>query len=161
MARWKTEPTDQAPAQRAAKVRAPLTPMIDVTFLLLLFFLLTFTFRQAEGQIPGSVPQGDGNEFAICIEVVVRPTGELRQGAIFEIDGGTVQTSSPRELGDRLAAINRQVDGEAYVVIRTRGDVQWRWAVEAYNQAVRAKYRGIFWGGEWSPAGRPEDAREM
>ena len=34
-------------ARPKAKMQPPLTPMIDVTFQLLLFFLLSFTFRQA------------------------------------------------------------------------------------------------------------------
>jgi biopolymer transport protein ExbD len=148
MARWKTKTAGPVPAHNAAQGRSALTPMIDVTFLLLLFFLLTFTFRQAEGQIPGSLPHGGVDPLEICIEVVVRPTGEHRQGVVFEIDGAMVQTSSPRELGDRLMAIKRQIKGDASVIIRARGDVQWRWAVEAFNQAVRAEYRFVGWAGE-------------
>lgn len=46
----------RAGAQRKRKsFQPPLTPMIDVTFLLLLFFILTFTFRQMEGQLPGAI----------------------------------------------------------------------------------------------------------
>ena len=43
-----------------AKLQPPLTPMIDVTFLLLLYFLLTSTFRKDEGQIPGTLPATTG-----------------------------------------------------------------------------------------------------
>ncbi len=39
-----------------ARVSAPMTAMIDVTFLLLIYFLLTTTFRQDEGQLPGTLP---------------------------------------------------------------------------------------------------------
>ena len=34
-----------------------MTPMIDVTFQLLLFFLLTCEFRESEGMIPGTLPK--------------------------------------------------------------------------------------------------------
>ncbi len=39
-----------------AKLQAPLTPMIDVTFQLLIFFLLTAQFRD-ELAVPGSIPR--------------------------------------------------------------------------------------------------------
>jgi len=38
------------------KMQPPMTPMIDVTFQLLLFFLLTCEFRETEGNIPGTLP---------------------------------------------------------------------------------------------------------
>ncbi len=38
------------------KMQPPLTPMIDVTFQLLLFFLIAANFRD-EGNIPGSIPK--------------------------------------------------------------------------------------------------------
>ena len=43
--------------RKAAALQPPLTPMIDVTFQLLLFFLLTCEFRPTEGVIPGSLPE--------------------------------------------------------------------------------------------------------
>jgi len=42
--------------RRTAKPQTPMTPMIDVTFQLLLFFIMTFEFRQSEGMIPGTLP---------------------------------------------------------------------------------------------------------
>ena len=145
MARWTMNEADRASARKTAKGRSALTPMIDVTFLLLLFFLMTFTFREAEGQIPGSLPQCVPPGPSTPIEIVVRPAGPQRQGVVFEIPDAMYQTSSPRELGDRLMAIKRQGNDEANVTIRARGDVQWRWAVEAFNQAVRAKCQFIGW----------------
>ena len=140
MARWTTNSAGPVAAHNAARGRSALTPMIDVTFLLLTFFLLTFMFRQAEGYLPGSLPRRVPPGIEIPMEIIVWPAGTHRQAAVFEIEGGKVPTSSPAELGQRLLAMKQQGYGEMPIVIRCRGDVQWRWAVEAYNQAVRAKY---------------------
>jgi biopolymer transport protein ExbD len=62
-----------------AKIQPPLTPMIDVTFQLLLFFLLAATFR-SESNIPGSIPKqgaltGPPTVEIMPVEVIVRQRG--------------------------------------------------------------------------------------
>ena len=47
-----------------------MTAMIDVIFLLLIFFLLTAKFRRPEGFLPVVLPQGQGN---IDIKSIVEP----------------------------------------------------------------------------------------
>ncbi len=46
------------------KMQPQMTPMIDVTFQLLLFFLLTMTFQKSEGHIPAELP-ADGENSGI------------------------------------------------------------------------------------------------
>ncbi len=128
------------------KMQPPLTPMIDVTFQLLLFFLLTMTFRQAEGIIPGSLPrQGAvGQETEVPLEKItisVRPQGDA---ALFEVGGIEVGTSSPEQLYQQLVG-KREAIGSTKppVEIRPSGDVAWAHVVNAYNQALRAKFENI------------------
>lgn len=45
---------------RRIDVKANLTPMIDVTFLLLIFFVLTSKFKTTEGKIQSYLPQDKG-----------------------------------------------------------------------------------------------------
>ena len=138
------------PARRGGKLRAAMTPMIDVTFLLLLFFLLTFTFRQAEGQLPGVLP-GDTvvpppNPRPIRpdeLQVSVLPMGEHRSGVLYEVEGVPHAIRTPEELGRTLQAFAHVGGRDRPVRIGVRGDVHWRWAVEAYNQAIRAKFTAI------------------
>ena len=127
------------------KIQPPLTPMIDVTFQLLLFFLLTFTFREAEGQIPGRLPVGDvtqGQDVKVDpIFVVIRPAGDQ---AIYEMSGVNVGIHGPEELYRTLMGRQKALSSkEVPVVIKPRGDVAWQHVVEAFNQAIRAKFTNI------------------
>ena len=127
------------------KAALPLTPMIDVTFQLLLFFLLTFQFRQAEGQIPGTLPGtygGPGPVVASQIDLCLRPSGPNNENALFEIRGEKDAFCSPAELFAKLHR-RREDEQAASLVIHTRGDVRWLWAAEAFNQAVRAGIQKI------------------
>ena len=131
------------------KLQPPLTPMIDVTFQLLLFFLLTTTFRQEEGQIPGTLPQKGGITAGQIVElkpirILLRPTGANRAGCIYEMSGQDVGMDTPAQLYEALVG-RQKVYGsdEVPVVIQSRYDVRWQHVVEAFNQAVRAKFKNI------------------
>ncbi len=134
------------------KSQPPLTPMIDVTFQLLLFFMVTFTFRDAEGLIPGTLPEHGETAQAKSvtdqppIRVVVRlaPGGGGAVGAVFEFKGESQTMLHAEQLFQRLQT-KREVAGSAQtpVVIEPRGDVPWEHVVNAFNQAVRAKFEKI------------------
>ena len=130
------------------KMQPPLTPMIDVTFQLLLFFLLTMTFRAAEGQLLGTLPAKGGPDFVdpsavIPIRIVIRPIGAMRNGAMYEM-GNIAIKNDPKELSRKLLSVAKSRDTEKTPIeIRPREDVRWRFVLEAYNQAVKAKFKNI------------------
>jgi len=139
-----------AQTKRPRSVQPPLTPMIDVTFQLLIFFLLTTTFRMDEGTLPGSLPkppppisQQIGVSENAVLHVYVRPGAA--GGAWFEIQGVATAMTSPADLRRHLVGRLRQIGGQEYVtvLIHVRGDAEWRWAVEAQNQALRAGFRQV------------------
>jgi len=66
---------NQADRPRGTKAAPPLTPMIDVTFQLLLFFLLACQFRPQEGSLPGTLPGGGDGPQPMPIKIALRPTG--------------------------------------------------------------------------------------
>lgn len=136
------------------KLQPPLIPMIDVTFLLLLYFILTTTFRMQEGQIPGTLPQTGGIVAGQTVElkpiyIILRPTGVDRLGCIYEIRGRGIGMDSPQQLYDTLGAWSEALGTtEVPVIIQPRSDVRWRYVVEAFNQAVRAKFKNIGFASE-------------
>jgi len=118
-----------------------MTAMIDVTFLLLTYFLLTTTFRQAEGQLPGTLPKPPyGDLRAAVIPVEVRAAGENCQNAVYALDGQDRLIRTPQELIESLRARrDREGDRDVSVEIHAGRAVRWRYVVEAYNQALGAK----------------------
>jgi len=130
------------------KMQPPMAPMIDVTFQLLLFFLLATTFRQAEGNLPGTLPdQGGiaaaGQEFPLRpIRIVITPTGVANDGAVWQIGSSAIATA--KELYDNLAAQQSTLGTkDVPVVIQPRSDVRWQYVIEAFNQSVRCKFKNI------------------
>jgi len=140
-------------APDAAKPRrrprqSSLTSMIDVTFLLLLFFLLTFTFRDAEGVLPHSMlgEGGDGPDVMIDvlpIRIRLKAVGRARESVLYEVGPMTTVARGPSELYRTLAGLRSKVSGETPVIIHPHGSVRWEYAVEACNQARRATFRNV------------------
>jgi len=128
-------------------MQPPLTPMIDVTFQLLLFFLLATTFRQAEGQIPAAAaheaPAG------LAQQDVVKPLVlSLRRaadgGVLYELRGTGLAWKDPQELYAGLVALRESFGSDQVpVIVRPNWDVAWSNVVEAFNQALRAKFRNV------------------
>jgi len=95
-----------------------MTPMIDVTFLLLTFFLLASHFHSA-GMIDIKLPRPDGNQavdraFKEKIIINVLDRGSDREpGLTF----GAVPVASMVDLAERLHALAR-VNPQAQVILR-------------------------------------------
>jgi biopolymer transport protein ExbD len=130
------------------RMQPPLTPMIDVTFQLLIYFLLTATFREAEGQIPGSLPNTSGVTAGQKVEfeptkVHLVPRGVSNELVEYRIEGGEA-SSDPQKLYEDLRIRKEQLD--APLVIQVNKEVRWEFVVEAFNQAIRAEYEDIGFG---------------
>ncbi|MFP4355129.1 MAG: ExbD/TolR family protein [Phycisphaerae bacterium] len=132
---------------KGGSAQPPLTPMIDVTFQLLIFFILTTTFRAAEGQIPGSLP-GLGISDQPAKEVLtirVTHADPISRKPQFEHVEGNRIFSSGEELYSFLESWkNQNSQWNTYSVVIDPGvSTQWRHAAEAWNQAVRADFEKI------------------
>jgi len=142
-------PRKQRKGRGKANMQPPLTPMIDVTFQLLLFFLLTCEFRESEGNIPGTLP-AKGN---IVQQVQQEPPPDPIQirlrlvadrTAAYEMTGVPVVINSPAELHGHLETRKNQLgSADVPIVIYPSADVPWDYVVEAFNQAVRARFTKI------------------
>jgi len=134
--------------QAKVKLQPPLTPMIDVTFQLLIFFLLTMTFREQEGQIPGALPRLGGLVAGQQVKlepltIVIRPVGSDRSRCTYQISGRPIPMETAEQLYQVLKARQQEIGADEPVVIKPRPNVRWQFVVEAFNQAVRAHYKDI------------------
>jgi len=136
------QPSSSNGTRRKARTAMPMTAMIDVTFLLLIYFLLSTTFRQAEGQLPGTLPGPPRPDPPVLpISLRVHAIGADCQSAVYSLGGDIEPLRSPRELVDALRTRRERTDGDAIVVIRAGRAVRWRYIVEACNQAARANFQ--------------------
>jgi len=132
----------------SSRLQPPMTPMIDVTFQLLLFFILTCEFRESEGMIPGTLPNGPIVGPKVLppldpIRIRLIPSAD-RQSASYEVTGVSAAVTSPRQLGELLKLRQEQIGSrEVPIVIFPSADVPWRFVVEAFNQARKARFEKI------------------
>ena len=153
-------PARKMRAERRAKMQPPLTPMIDVVFQLLLFFLLTTEFRQEEGLITAALPEkGEGIDTVVKTKDIIielHPIGfrgvryvfaDMNVGAIQDDPkAGVAAAAAPAAQVQRLEQRRDEYKldvKDSLVIIKPAGDVRWRFIVEAFNQAVRAKFEKI------------------
>ncbi len=130
------------------QIRLPLTPMIDITFQLLLFFLLATEFRQTEGQIPATLPrQAGGMALSKPIEkplwITLRVAGQDNQDVVYEIGGQKQTVATPEKLYESLMQCRIAFGDNVPMIIQPGTNVRWEYVVEVFNQAVRAKFRNI------------------
>jgi len=142
-------PSKKTKRKDSPKMQPRMTPMIDVTFQLLLFFILTCEFRESEGMIPGTLPSKGSIAQEVSdtpppdpIQIKVIPSAD-RLSASYELTGVGVAISL-RELGPLLQARQEQIGSrEVPIVIFPNQDVPWGFVVEAFNQAKKANFEKI------------------
>lgn len=141
-----------SPRQKRGKekkaIQPPLTPMIDVTFQLLIFFLLTAQFMPPEGTLPGTVPgrsKAPQRDDLLKIQIDIQPKPSVTPDAEYVINQGEAVGS-----GEALYAWleNYKADypnnwEQTRVVINPNFQARWQFTVEAYNQALRAGYKMV------------------
>lgn len=122
-----------------------IVPLIDVLFMLLLFFLLSTDFRRAEADLPCSLPGFADPPGPMPVQVTIRPAGgDELPGAMYTVGTNTVSVRSGQELYQELTRIRTMLNSpDLGVLLDVQGDVRWGFVVEAYNQALRANFRNI------------------
>ena len=129
-----------------------LAPMIDVSFLLLIFFLVTTTFERAEGVLASKLPKDTGMPaVALPISPIVVRLSQVGPGEndyTINVDNFKNVPTGFVELGRYLRQIQNKpgFDAETPVVIVAGDDVRWDHVVGAWNAAVSAGCRNIAFG---------------
>lgn len=160
--RGATKKTDRAhqtkPPRRRLRRPPPLSlnlaPMIDVTFLLLIFFSVTTAFKRAEGYLPAKLPPGVGEAtVALPISPIVIRVQQFGMGPgdyRLKVDQFLNAPASFGELTKLLIDIqgNPGFDTQTPVVIAAEPDVAWDHVVNCWNAALRAGCKNIAFGGD-------------
>lgn len=153
---------------RLPSLELDLSPLIDVVFNLLIFFICAARFRTAEGAIESYLPKTEGqqpasaeveiNEVRILLawrDGAGRPTRGPAGRPVLEVAGETLGTPAElargprsgawRRLHGRLVELARVHAGPRPlpVVIDVRPEVPHQHAVSALNEVVRAGLREV------------------
>jgi len=141
-----------------------LTSMLDVTFQLLIFFILTANFAMDEGVLAANLPQGtsaaeEQEEPEEPLRIVLTPSGPQGEQVNIVLDGR-------ERLGNDFQRLYETLNGWRYdprdnpqgvyeqdhpIIIEpgTRGAagvtnyVRWEHVVSAFNACVRARYSSV------------------
>ena len=122
-----------------------MTPMIDIIFNLLIFFMLTPTFQAQEGYLTTNLPEssrsvGEIERLQIYLEV---PDGD-DEGIIIRLAEDRVTISGFGELLTKLRDLKGRGLGPDYpVLISPMLEVQHRWVVKAFDTAIWAGFSKI------------------
>ena len=134
---------------RSSSLAINLTQMIDVVFLLLIFFLVTSTFEKPEGLFAANLPcDADVGSVSLPISpIIVRLTPE-GDGCRMRIDNFTAVPASFGDLTEFLKNVqgNPGFDDETPVVIVAADALAWDHVVGCWNAAVRASCKSIAFG---------------
>jgi biopolymer transport protein ExbD len=147
--------------RRRARVTVNLTSLIDVTFLLLIYFMIATSMTRAEEvyrmDLPAREGVGPGDPFAIDDEplrILISSSGLGPDMYALRIDGPYPQPATFESLFDFLRS--RQVNPENAgasrgalfpadhpIVIQPTRTTRWEHAMEAFNAAARAHYTNV------------------
>lgn len=136
-----------------------LTPMIDVVFLLIFFFLTVSRFGASEGMLPAELPARTAAATVEVPRVPIRvrfvPAAQGEPRCRVTIDRFQETPIPIAELADRLTAIGGEVPGfdrDTPVVLMADLSIAWDDVVNAYNASIAARYRHVYFATD-EPAG--------
>ena len=130
-------------ARNRSTVEIMMTPMIDVVFLLIIFFLVTSGFEMIERMLPSSVSQeapsagGSGNqqsevvEFGDADDVVIKVHN---QGGQIVYEMASAKLTDRKELNKRLRTII-DINSDVPVVIHPDDDINMAACIGVYDLA--------------------------
>ncbi len=144
-----------------------LTAMIDVVFLLLVYFIVTVNFAADEGVLTGAIPQRTGESQASDLPrrpirlllqaqgdtgCVVRVSSQLQVTSDFDVVASLLMQSQWNPPLGRKGIFKP----DHPVVVDASEAVRWQHVVNAFNAAVRAGYANV----SFAPSGGEEAPRQ-
>ena len=143
--------------RKPSSIGLNLTSMIDVVFLLLIYFMVATEFRSAEASFPMDLPEHGRSATNLLDEsplvVLVDSAGESQHDIRLQLEGPWDPVGTLRELHAFLRSNRADGFGTAGlftpdhpVLIRPSADTRWEHAIAAYNTVVHARYTNITLG---------------
>ena len=140
-----------------------LTPMIDVTFNLLIYFVVSASFFTAEGMLSSHMARWGRAAAAATIpvtplRVVIDAPPDAPDRVRMRIESSVYAPQDFRELADVLVQLRHSdagFDEQTPVVIHAADRVAWDHVVDAFNAARRAGYKSISFGGKRGEPAEP------
>ncbi len=135
-----------------------LTSMIDVTFQLLIYFIITAAFSAGEGILTAKFPQGTGQSAAKDPPkrpLNIRLAPHLDENGLdsyrldVEVRGTPVGQASFEDLYTWLRSNNNAINSagpypdDNPVIIKPQNGVRWTYVVNAFNAAIKAGYKNV------------------
>lgn len=147
----------------------PITPMLDMTFQLLFFFILNYHPNALEGQMDLSLPaptenkakvepetplpsSSENDEVPAQVKVIVRAQqgagseGTISRVTVEELTGQTdieVPNGKLNELRKHLERIGENVDNKKSVLIKADGKLKWQHIVQVMDACRKAGFTDI------------------
>ena len=132
------------------KMQLPMTPMIDCTFNLLIFFLLTPSFSATEGYLTTNLPTSSGPVAGKAqikvdrIKVELMDEGERGESV-------SIIFAESENLGSNFDALRQALEAKRNsgiapntpVLISPTMRCRHKWVVKAFDQAVLARFSEI------------------
>lgn len=136
--------------QEIEDVKLELTPMIDVTFLLLIFFICTMKFKVLEGKLETQLPKDVGvnsnpvDEMLEKVEIDIVKDDSRPQGVRVAIDGQVMPNLDTFRARMRVF---RQNDPETRCTLYPRDGVNYEHVVHVVDQLLLADITDITFAG--------------
>jgi biopolymer transport protein ExbD len=156
-----------AKTMRARKVAEPemnMTPMIDVTFQLLIFFLLGAKIRQPEGRLDAFLPPEGGPEKNKIdkvedVRITIRNLGASEPDVMVELGEKRARGTKLLFPQDETLKNLRAGQQDLGLVIVSEGSIKFHWIIRALNAAARAGYEKISFAAPIPEALSPAEIR--
>ena len=125
---------------RGSRLELSMTSMIDVVFLLLIFFIVTTTFVRPEREIVSSIKVNEKQTAANDSNLDPAIVDVIRQNSEVLFRIGAVRTNDLEEVKKLLAGFENKVDG---AFVRVADDVPYEAAAQAIGACKASGFTSV------------------